>query len=200
MSDKKKKIIKGFIIICVVLLLMFIVMKILEKVDESNFETPELDYEFYVPLEDEETNIYLDKAYMAKDRILYYTDEMGQTWHITEESSNSSIGVTFFSLYFKYLELGDEESLNELLSDKLEKYGDFTMQRVYAKEVKFLNSEKIDDQTYSITYSLDYNIMKNDGSFRRDIGSDMSRTQYVTVNYNNDGDVWIEDIKNEYRK
>lgn len=198
MSDKKRKIIKGFIIICVILAIMFIASLILEKVVEDN-NTPELDYEFYVPLEDEETNIYLDQEYMKKDRTLYYTDEMGQTWLITEGSKNNSIGVTFFSLYFYALEQGDEDTLNGLLSDNIEKYDDFTMQRVYAKEVKYLQGEKIDDETYSIIYSLDYNIMKNDGSFRRDIGSDMSRTQYVTLYYNSEG-AWIEDIKYEYRK
>ncbi len=198
MSDKKRKIIKGFIIVCAVLVIMFIASFILEKVVEKN-NTPELDYEFYIPLEDEETNIYMDREYMEKDRTLYYTDEMGQTWLITEESDNNSIGVTFFSLYFYALEQGDEDMLNDLFSDKIEKYDDFTMQRVYAKEVKYLYGEKIDEATYSIIYSLDYNIMKNDGSFRRDIGSDMSRTQYVTLYYNSEG-AWIEDIKYEYRK
>ena len=198
MSDKKKKIIKLFIIIGILLILLFAVSKILEMVVEDN-NTPELDYEFYVPMEDEETNIFKDSEYMAKDRALYYTDDMGQRTGITDASSSSDIGVIFFSLYFHALEQGDADSLNDLLSDKLDKYEPFTMQRVYAKEVKYLYDEKIDDNTYSVTYSLDNHIMKNDGSFRRDIGSDMSRTQYVTLCYNAE-DVWIEDIKTEYRR
>ena len=82
---------------------------------------------------------------------------------------------------------------------ELGNYVSFTPQRVYQKEVVYLYDERIDDDTFSITYSVDYNIMKNDGSFRRDIGSDMSRTQYITLYYNEEG-AWIEEVKAEYRK
>lgn len=195
MNDKKKKLIKVFIITGISLLCLFILSLALEGVVRSG-STPELDYEFYVPAETEK--IFEDEAYLAKDRTLYYTDEMGQCWQITDSDNCSDIGAKFFYLYFYCLENADAETFNSLFADSFEDYDPFTAQRVYAKEVKYLYDEKTDDNTYSITYSLDYNIMKNDGSFRRDIGSDMSRTQYVTLCYNSDN-VWIESIKTEYR-
>ena len=198
MSAKKKKIIIVFAVIIIVLVLMFIASLILEHY-EKKLRDPkiELDYEFYVPLEDE--NYFNDPAYMIKDRTLHYTDSMGQQWIIDDQSNYSDIGGIFFQLYFLALEQGDSEILNSLYKEELGKFDDFTPQRIYQKEVKYLYDEKIDDTTYSITYSVDYNIMKNDGSFRRDIGSDMSRTQYITLYYTSE-ETWIEEVKTEYKK
>ena len=196
MSAKKRKIIKVFIAVVAVILILFALSLVLEGVLKKANST-EYDYKFYTPLEDEE---YLsDPAYLSKDRTLHYTDAMGQTWYIDDDSSCTDIGAVFFRLYFLAIEEGDSEALNSLYREGLGEYEEFTPQRVYAKELVYLYDGKIDDSTFSITYSLDYNIMKNDGSFRRDIGSDMSRTQYITLYYNSE-DAWIEEVKTEYRK
>ncbi len=196
MPDKKKKLIKIIIIIAIALVCLFVLSFILERVVLST-QTSEYDYEFYVPTDEEE--YFTDSEYLAKDRTLYYTDEMGQRWQITGDSEPADIGPVFFNLYFHALEQGDHETLNSLYAEHFEDHTSFTPQRTYARELKYLYDSKIDDSTFSITYSLDYNIMKNDGSFRRDIGSDMSRTQYITLYYTAD-DAWIEEVKTEYRK
>ena len=197
MADKKKKLIKAFVIIGIILVCLFLTALILEMIlVRSN--TPEQDYEFYEPSPNED--YFVDPEYLAADRILYYTDDMGQRWQVTDDSSIDDIGAVFFKYYFHALEQGDHEALNRLYSDSFDDFGEFTPQRTYAREVKYLNEQMIDENTFSITYSLDYKIMKNDGSFRRDIGSDMIRTQYITIFYNTDNDVWIEEVKTEYRK
>ena len=192
----KKKIIKVFIILAIVLALLFALYLILGAVVKVNSET-ETDYKFYTPIEEE--NYFSDPDYLEKDRTLHYTDAMGQRWYIDGDGSCSDIGTVFFELYFLALERGDAQSLNNMYKKELGTYSSFTPQRVYAKELVYLYDEQIDDNTFSITYSLDYNIMKNDGSFRRDIGSDMSRTQYITLYYTAE-DAWIEEVKTEYRK
>ncbi len=192
----KKKIIKVFVIIAVLLAVLFAVYLILGAVVKVNSET-KLEYKFYVPTEEED--YFNDPEYLSKDRILHYTDPMGQGWYIDEDSSCSDIGAVFFRLYFLALEQGDAESLNSMYKKELGTYAAFTPQRVYHKELAYLTDGQIDDDTFFITYSLDYNIMKNDGSFRHDIGSDMSRTQYITLYYTAE-DAWIEEVKTEYRK
>ena len=147
----------------------------------------------------EDEDYFGDVEYLKKDRTLHYTDSMGQGWYIDDDSTCSEIGAIFFRLYFLALEEGDAAALNEMYKKDLAVYTRFTPQRIYQKQLVYLYDEKIDDNTYSITYSLDYNIMKNDGSFRRDIGSDMSRTQYITLYYTED-DAWIEEVKSEHRK
>ena len=197
MSVKKRKVIKIFIIIAVILAILTGILFAVKLIWENQNKIV-LDYEFYVPAEDED--YFGDPEYLKKDRTLHYTDSMGQCWYIDENSSCDEIGAGFFSLYFLALEQGDADTLNSLYKEELAVFTDFTPQRVYQKQVVYLYDERIDDNTFSITYSLDYNIMKNDGSFRRDIGSDMSRTQYITMYYNTDGESWIENVKSEYRK
>ena len=196
MSAKKRKIVKIFVITALLLALLFAVSLVLEGIVKKNSES-ELDYKFYTPTEEE--NYFEDPDYLKKDRTLHYTDSMGQRWFVDEKSSCGDIGAVFFRLYFLALEQGDADSLNSMYKKELGEYTDFTPQRVYAKELVYLSDGKIDDDTFYITYSLDYNIMKNDGSFRRDIGSDMSRTQYITLYYTEE-DAWIEEVKTEYRK
>lgn len=192
----KKKIIKFFVIIAVILALLFAIYLILGAVVRINTQA-KLEYKFYTPTEDED--YFNDTDYLQKDRTLHYTDSMGQGWYIDGDSSCSDIGPLFFRLYFLALEQGDADSLNGMYKDELGTYSSFTPQRIYQKELVYLADGKIDDTTFYITYSLDYNIMKNDGSFRRDIGSDMSRTQYITLYYTAEH-AWIEDVKSEYRK
>ena len=104
MSAKKSKIIKIFIAVVLAILILFALSLVLEGVLKKANST-EYDYEFYTPLQDEE---YLtDPAYLAKDRTLHYTDAMGQTWYIDEDSSCTDIGAVFFQLYFLALEEGD---------------------------------------------------------------------------------------------
>ncbi|MBR6514440.1 MAG: hypothetical protein IKT46_06375 [Clostridia bacterium] len=195
MSAQKKKIIIVFAVVISALVILGVLSLILERIDLFSDPVPE--YEFYIPLEDEE---YLtDPDYLQMDRVLRYTDTMGQQWFIYDEDSCGELGAKFFFVYFSVLEYGDAQALNELYSDELGNFDPFTPQRTYHKEVKYRSSGEVDDKTSYITYSLDYNIMKNDGSFRRDIGSDMSRTQYVTVYYTED-DIWIESVESEYRK
>ncbi len=196
MSAKKRKIVKVFVIIALLLALLFVLSLVLEGIVKKNSQS-ELDYKFYTPVEEE--NYFEDPDYLNKDRTLHYTDSMGQRWFVDEKSSCTDIGAVFFRLYFLALEQGDADSLNSMYKKGLGEYSDFTPQRVYAKELVYLSDGKIDDDTFYITYSLDYNIMKNDGSFRRDIGSDMSRTQYITLYYTED-EAWIEEVKSEYRK
>ena len=196
MSAKKAKILKVFAITVLLLALLFVISLVLEGIVNKNSET-ELDYEFYTPAEEED--YFNDPDYLKKDRTLHYTDSMGQGWFIDDNSSCGDIGAVFFRLYFLALEQGDADALNDMYKKELGTYTAFTPQRVYSKELIYLTDGKVDDDTFFITYSLDYNIMKNDGSFRRDIGSDMSRTQYITLYYTAE-DAWIEEVKTEYRK
>ncbi len=196
MSAKKAKIVKVFVILAILLALLFILYLVLGAVVKVSTDT-KTEYKFYTPTEDE--NYFDDPQYLELDRTLHYTDAMGQRWYVDGDSTCTDIGAVFFRLYFLALEAGDADSLNEMYRQELRSYTSFTPQRVYAKELVYLYDKRIDDNTFSVTYSLDYNIMKNDGSFRRDIGSDMSRTQYITLYYTPD-EAWIEEVKSEYRK
>lgn len=203
LSKKKKAIIIGFVSVCVLMLVLVLISSVLSHFNgKVNRDIPRIDYTFYDP--DWESDIFSEEGYLSKNRNIAYTDENGQTIGINEiNSAQNGVGAAFFSVYFYALQTGDNELYNSLFSseyiDKNGEKDDFTEQRVYDIELKYLYDEKISDSLYSITYALDYCIMRNDGTFRRDIGSDMSRTQYVTLCYDENG-AYISGIKTEYAK
>lgn len=200
MEIRKKRLLRIIIVIACALLLLTAAVLVLEAI-VSDRGTPELDYEFYLPSEEED--YFNDSQYLSKDRYIHYTDDMGQMTVISENVITDDIGPAFFKLYFFALTQGDSDMLNSLYSQEyLSKQGSFkpfTPQRIYAIELKYLYEEADQNGGCYITYALDYNIMKNDGSFRQDIGSDMSRTQYITIRYDSK-ETLIESVKSEYRR
>ena len=46
----------------------------------------------------------------------------------------------------------------------------------------------------TVTYKLDYMIYRNDGTFRRDIGSDAIRSQYLVLDCAADGSITVRDL------
>ena len=83
---------------------------------------------------------------------------------------------------------GDHDAYNDCFSKEYlltNGYADeFTMQKIYGIVIQkySVTAKSGDGGIYNeYVYTLDYKIMENDGTLRRDIGSDMSRTQYITV-------------------
>ncbi len=199
-SNKKEKMIKGIIIVILSLILLYGAATLLEFI-VSKSSIPDYNYTFYEI--DPKLNIFEDPEYLEKDTSIHYTNELGETVATELNDKSNDIGVSFFTLYFFAVQQGDAETYNMLFSDRYyethDEIKDFTMQRVYDIKLKFISEEEKENGDRYISYSLEYNIQKNDGTFRRDIGSDMSRTQYVTLFCNSDG-IWIDELKTEYVK
>lgn len=204
---KKRRIIFGFGLIIILLALLGIVYLILGLITGWG-KNNKIDYEFYTP--DYNYNIFDDEEYLAKNLFMTYTSETGESYTITDENYiKHGVGPVFFDNFFKILQYGEHEAYNDLFTAEYyksnKKIGNFTMQRVYNKQVAFI-SESIQNEgeadEYSIlTYRVNYCIMKNDGTFRTDIGSDMSRTQYFVLYYDkNNTEMKINSIISEYHK
>ncbi|MBR5514646.1 MAG: hypothetical protein IKU52_00420 [Clostridia bacterium] len=200
--NTKKYIIRAFIAIGAVLILLVLCSVILWIISETTSSAPEFDYYFYEP------NYELDVSdfpeYLQKNRNIKYTDETLQQIEINSENyENRGETGRFFYKYFKAIEEGDHETFNSLHEKKLlrkrGKKKEFTKQMIYDIELSFMSETKIDDETEAVQYSLKYCIYRNDGTFRDDMGSDMSRKQYITVYYNlKTDDAKIHNIQTEY--
>ena len=66
-------------------------------------------------------------------------------------------------------------------------------------KIHFLSESKQGEERL-ITYRLEYMIHRNDGTFRRDVGSDASRPQDITVRVGTDGKILIERLVTIYSK
>jgi len=110
--------------------------------------------------------------------------------------------AVFFYNYIKAIKDGDHKAYNSMLHEEYTevhgKKDKFTKQMIYNIELEWLGRTEVDSSTDAVTYSLEYCIYRNDGTFRRDIG-DGSRKQFITVFYDlSTGEGKIHSLKNEY--
>ncbi len=132
------------------------------------------------------------EIYMSRDRKVYYCDDpsgVGVTVEVNENSSD--VGAAFLYFYINVIESGDEALYNSLFRTDYFKENEpqaaFSPQMLYDILICY-NSTSTDAEGNTVkSYFLEYKICDNDGSFRRDIGSDMSRAQFVSICFPKDG-------------
>jgi len=192
--------------VAVMLILLFVAYLILQKVSPEEKPTaPELDYEFYEPdwsltYED----VISEEAYIDVGWYMTYTNDRGESVAILDDDylNKGGIGVELLSYYFAAIQSGDAKTYNALFGEEyLNEHGphpDFTPQRIYDIRVRLCRTEKPDEDTDVFVYETAYKIMKNDGTFTRLIGSDMSRAQYITVVSGKDLP-YISDVETNYK-
>lgn len=182
MPPKKKALIA---IICAVLVM--VVLLILNNIDWTalalTYGAPEgtvvtAVYEFEEP--DYEYDIFSDDKYVEKNRYIQYTDG-AQTITITDgDYATIGGGLPVLAQYMECAVNGDADGMNSLLTESyIENYGKyeaFTMQKIYNIEIELLSSVLITEGDYAGTtkynYNVKYMIMNNNGTLRRDMGSD----------------------------
>lgn len=161
--------------------------------NEGNGQAPDLNITFHEPYEG---NIMENKDYLALNRWVYYCDDpygYGVTTAITEENRDGfDSGVLFLYNYIQTIIAGDHEAYNDCFNDAYFRKADpkdaFYPQMLYDIKILFYMRESAD----LVTYRLEYKIHRNDGTFRRDVESDASRYQLVTLRISDDGEISIE--------
>ena len=198
--NKKKK----YMLIAVISMLVITVIGIIylgsEKIEDPEFissfvyefEVDHPSYIFYTP--DYYADITKDTDYQKQVPYVYYTNG-GMTECITEENySDYGPLVEFFGKYFDSLKAGDTEAYLSLHSERYFTYNfkpyQIAPQRLYNINIELITTTRVDDPIYGnvekAIVETSYMIMKNDGTFRTDIGSDSSRKQYLEVVYDDD--------------
>ena len=69
----------------------------------------------------------------------------------------------------------------------------FSQQMIYEAEIRFANEEKKSNGDRSVTYYLLYKLYENDGSLRRDVGSDAIIPMKVVLRTTPDGKISISE-------
>ena len=174
-------------------ILNFVVSVLPDKMVEStDFANALADYEFY-PVLDE--NIFEDPDYTEDMRKIMYRD--GAQGYVLNESNLSQfdLSVNFMYDYINYIINGDSAGYNSCFSDaynkKVYSKPDFTMQRLYDIELVKQKNYYDKDGNVVCVFKLDYKILKNDGTFRRDIDSSSSRTKTIYLS-NREGRLAID--------
>ncbi len=138
---------------------------------------------------DYDRNIFEDPAYQRLDRSVRYL-EYGSGETITEENYQSlGVASEFFHDYFDAIIRGDCEAYRSFLTPyyvrTFEPSERFTMQMLYDIEVNRTQtraSAEYEGQEVPVYYfEVKYKIFENNGTFRDDVESNRSTTQYYEL-------------------
>ncbi len=151
---------------------------------------------FYTP---ENVDIFTDPDYIKVVPYIYYTNNSLTVCITDEDYSSYGPMMELFGKYFDALKLGDTSLFNSLHSERYfknnYKWEEIAPQRIYDIHIEYLFEKDMTDELYGevtkYVYKTNYMIMKNDGTFRSDIGSDASRPLYLEIVYRN-GNLFID--------
>jgi hypothetical protein len=204
-GNLKRRMLLIFGILLLILVVMVILVTTLENwLLKAQTEQPKHGTQqtiiFHTPNYDED--ITKDKAYMDRDRQIYYCDQStGVTISLRDfEYAEHGEGVELLCHMIESIIAGDHEAYNSFFSEEyLDREGEkdmFTAQKLYEIKITLLSSEEIiEDGLKSTveTFTLEYMIYQNNGTFRTDVGSDAIRKQHVVVS-DREGDMKIDSI------
>lgn len=192
--NKNKKILLIIIvsIVCVMAILAITVGILERREDKKREEAEELviEYPFYPA--DFDLNIYEDEEYqvLMRGRFLHYCNSYTNvTVSITKDTASQyGTELAFLTDYIYAIIEGDHEAYNACFSEQYYASGkskkeDFTMQQLHHIVLTKLSQEEVSENGKNYTkflYSVEYQIHKNNGTFRKDIG-DGTRAQYMEI-------------------
>ena len=138
-------------------------------------------------------------TYMALDRKIYYcNDASGSGLTVELNADAGDRAQAFLYLYMQVVLGGNEEVYNTLFNANYfaenAPQAAFSPQMIYDVNIRYYATSGAENGDKLQSYLLEYKIHENDGTFRRDIGSDMSRTQYITLRVPQSGAVTVEEL------
>lgn len=184
-------------ILAVMILLPTVLILILQGIQSDEYEEPDFGtHYFYKPYEGD---ILTYDVYLNLDRTVQYYDNYkgyGLMEYIDEKSTDPKL--VFLYHYLQAVINGDAAHYRTLFSNAYyqthEMQADFAQQMLYDMTVYLYSQESLGGGETRYTYALEYKIHKNNGTFRKDIGSDMSRHQFIVLHTYADDRVEIDDL------
>ena len=149
-----------------------------------------------------EGDILKNESYLKLNREISYCEDAngyGLTQTVTEELyGEMDVSAQLVCTYLKTVIAGDETDYNDLFASAYlgenGRQADFSPQMLYDMTFYLYDQKAGDSGAKIYTYKLHYKIYRNDGTFRRDVGSDMIRPQFLIITVNRDGTAKISDM------
>ncbi len=149
---------------------------------------------FYPPYDGD---IRTAAIYTDLDRQFYFCDaNYGSTEALSREEVSANPELEVLWNYFDCLIDGNPEGLRALIASDANgiTIPDFAQQMVYEMKVTRVGEETANG-ALRVTYRLEYRIHRNNGTYRRDVGSDAVRPEYLTLTKEENGSFRIFDIQ-----
>ncbi len=205
-NDKKivKRILLGIALLLVATLLLLGVLALVSLLLEEEDLTPALPPEAFFSA-DYSQNIFEDEAYMRLNRAVYYKQyDSGEL--LTEENfKDLGTASEFFYLYFDSVIRGDSNAYRKMLTEEYRQSDEvpekFTMQMIYdieVNQVQATGSAAYNGEEVTVYFfEVKYKIYRNNGTFRNDVASNQSTTQYYHL-YSYKGQLYLNAVQDKW--
>ena len=199
---RQKKNVKLILLILLGVSVLFVVTLVLVNHFLSKKEEDKVD-EYIHFYNVEEGDIFENEEYLALNRsVLYCDDPSGWYGHTSEITAEDRLSfeptVLFAEDYLIALIYGNSGALRAMCTSeylKEHEIPEFTQQMIYEAKITYYSTEGQEDGTTLVTYRLDYKIYRNNGTYRRDVGSRTVKPEYLVLRVsNNKSEIRIHDI------
>ena len=196
--SRKRAVVIGLIVcaVIVVLSLMTASLDPTQLVEKWFGDGDQKENDIYFYAVDESLDIWSDADYAQLDHRVHYSDvQTGATYSLEQEDLvTAEPFARFFYNYFDCVIAGDAEGYALFFTDNYLSQNtlpeDFTPQMIYDIRITpYLAA----DASQGSAYLVDYKILRNNGTFRRDVGSNASRTLLIRL-VEQAGELYIDDI------
>lgn len=172
-----------------ILLLMVAVLLVLHFALSGNGDDASPHIEFFAPYEG---NIFEFEEYLGLDRSVTYFD--GQVYRSIETDNEKDFdrAVLFLRDFLEIMTRGDASAYNAAFTFSPQQKP-FSQQMIYESVICY-EGYTTDETDKLIVYRLEYKIHRNDGTLRRDVGSDGMIPQWVVVRVTDGGDLSIDTL------
>lgn len=201
-KNKKRMLLVGGAVL-VGIALLFGLVTLIDHLSSRPPKIPEYDFHFYPTYRGD---IMQYEPYLALDRQVYYCEDPSGSGLRSavnlENMTDYNTKVLFLYLYFQTIIEGNVNTYNAYFNDTYYQNNQplvsFSPQMLYEMEIIYQGSDAQAGGDELVSYRISYRIHRNDGTFRRDIDSDASRPQTVTLRVTPDGEISIERLVTHY--
>ena len=191
----RKKLITVILIVLGVIVLLIGTLLIIKAVNKKDGEFTLPDDYFY-PTHNGDIFEYQDYLEMRPDVIFYCEDPDGRG-RTTDNVEDFPIEALYLRDFLEIMMHADVEAYNDCFNEIYYKNNQrktaFSQQMIYEAEIRFANDEKASTGERTVTYYLCYKLFENDGSLRRDVGSDAMVPMKVVLRVTADGEISISE-------
>ena len=198
-SNQNKKLRKKLIVVILIaigvlalLITAFLIVKSLQE-KEGEFTLPD---NYFYPTYNGDIFEYENYLELRPDVILYCEDIDGRG-RTTDNLDDFPLEALYLRDFLEIMMHADidayNDCFNEIYYKNHERQSVFSQQMIYAAEIRFASEEKAASGERTVTYYLCYKLYENDGSLRRDVGSDAVIPMKVVLRVTPNGEISISE-------
>ncbi len=191
----RKKLLIALIVTISVVVILVSVLLIVKALQEKNnaFSLPD---SYFYPTHQGDIFEYDDYLQKRPDVIFFCEDPdgIGRTTDNLEDFPLEALYLRDFLQIMMHADVDAYNNcFNEIYYKNHQKQVAFSQQMIYEAEIRYASEDKSSNGERTVTYYLCYKLYENDGSLRRDVGSDAMVPMKVVLRVTPTGEISISE-------